>query len=101
MSRHEWPWRTGEAMHRVAERTQSTAGAPRWHRGDIRGLLTKSALDECKNEIGRGNWVGLHQALAAQMTARRARFTLDPASAPALRNRVLAQWPDARQDAAD
>jgi hypothetical protein len=43
----------------------------------------------------------VHQSLAARITARGARFALDPASAPALRDRVLAQWPEARQDAAD
>jgi hypothetical protein len=101
MSRHEWHWRTAEAFHRVAERTRARAGAPRWNRGDIRGLLTKTALDSCANEITRSDWAGVHQALGAHMTTRRARFTLDPASAPAMRARVLAQWPDARQDAAD
>jgi heparinase II/III-like protein len=100
MSRHEWQWRAGEALHRVIERTRARAVAPRWNRGDIGGLLTKAALDGCANEITRGDWAGVHQALAAQMTSRRARFALDPASAPALRECVLAQWPDARQDAA-
>jgi hypothetical protein len=101
MSRHEWQWRTGEAWHRVVERTRARTGAPRWNRGDIRALLTRAARDGCADKIAQGDWVGVHQSLAARITARGARFALDPASAPALRDRVLAQWPDARQDAAD
>src|SRR5688572_2576683 len=101
MSRHEWQWRTGEALHRVVERTRARAGAPRWSRGDIRALLTQAALDGCADTITQGDWAGVHWSLAARITARGARFALDPASAPALRERVLAEWPDARQDAAD
>jgi uncharacterized heparinase superfamily protein len=101
MSRHEWQWRTGEALHRVIERTRARASAPRWNRSDIRLLLTQAALDRCADQITQGDWIGVHRSLAAQITGRRARFVLDPASAPSLRDRVLAQWPDARQDAAD
>jgi hypothetical protein len=101
MSRHEWRWRTGEALHRVVERARAAAGRRRWNRGDIRGLLTKVALDGCSNEIAQSDWIGVQQTLATQMTTRHARFVLDPGSAPALRDRVLARWPDARQEAAD
>jgi uncharacterized heparinase superfamily protein len=100
MSRHEWQWRSGEALQRVVERARTRFRAPRWNRGDIRALLTEDARDDCSEQIRQGDWMGVHQSVAARIIGRGARFVLDPASAPALRDRVLAQWPDARQDAA-
>ena len=101
MSRHEWQWRSGEALQRVVERARVRAGAPRWNRGNIRALLTQDALNDCSDHIRQGDWMGVHQSLAARLIGRSARFVLDPASAPALRDRVLTQWPDACQDATD
>ena len=100
MSRREWQWRTGEALHRVVERASTRARAPRWNRSDISALLTPEVRNLCAEKIARSDWAGVHQSLAARIIGRNAGFVLDPASAPALRERVLAQWPDARRDAA-
>jgi hypothetical protein len=64
-------------------------------------VLTPEARDGCSDQIRQGDWMGVHTSLAARIVGRGARFVLDPASAPALRDRVLAQWPGARQDAVD
>ena len=100
MSPHEWRWRAQDALHTAAERVRTRTGAARWKRKDIGGVLAAAPLGVCRDEIGREDWVGVHEALAAQVAARPSRFVLDPSSSAALRHQVLARWPDAGRDAA-
>lgn len=75
-------------------------GAARWKRKDVGSVLTAAVRDVCRDDIRRGNWAGVQDALAAHIAARPARFVLDPSSSTALRDQVLARWPGAVRDAA-
>ena len=98
MSRHEWRWRTQNALHTAAERVRARTGAARWKRKDAAGVLAAGALDVCREDIRQENWAGVQQALAAHIIARPARFVLDPSSSAVLRDQVLARWPGAVRD---
>ena len=100
MSSHEWQWRTRGVLQTAAERVQTRVGTPQWKRRDIGDALTGSALDACRDAIARQDWRSVHDTLAEHIGARPARFVLDPSSSPALRDEILARWPDAARAAA-
>jgi uncharacterized heparinase superfamily protein len=99
MTRHEWRWRAQDALHRTAERALTRTGAARWKRTDIARVLTDSVLDDCREHIARHDWPVVQETIAARIAARPARFVLDPSSAAALRDQVLARWPSAAHEA--
>ena len=100
MSSHEWQWRTRDVLQTAAERIQTRVGTPRWKRTDIGDALTGSALDACRDAIARQDWWSVQHTLAAHIGARPARFVLDPSSSTAVRDEILARWPDAARAAA-
>ena len=99
MSWHEWRWRSQDALFTLVERAQVRAGT-RWNRGDLATILSGSASQVCARNISRGRWELVQRDLEALVLARPARFVLDPSSAPAVRDHVSCQWPDAAQHAA-
>ena len=100
MSSHEWRWRTRDVLQTATERARACLGAPRWNRTDVSRVLAGSALDACRDAIAREDWQHVHDALAARIAARPARFVLDPSSSVTMRDEILARWPDAAGAAA-
>ena len=99
MTRHEGRWRAQDILHRAAERVLTRTGAARWKRTDIARVLTGSVLDDCRAHIARHDWPVVQETIAARIAARPTRFVLDPSSAAALRDEVLARWPSAAHEA--
>ena len=99
MSLREGRWRVHDALHIVAERAAVTAGA-RWNRRDLARVLSESARDACGADIDRKHWRDVQNALESRIQGRPARFVLDSWSAPAIRDQVIAHWPDAPRHAA-
>jgi uncharacterized heparinase superfamily protein len=100
MSSHEWQWRTRDVLQTAAERARTCLRTPRWNRTDISRALTGSSLEACRDAIAREDWRVVHDALAAHIAARPARFVLDPSSCATVRGEILARWPDAARAAA-
>ena len=101
MSSHEWRWRTRDVLQTAAERAQTLVGTPQWKRTDIVRSLTGSALAVCREAIARQDWASVQDSLCAHISARPARFVLDPSSAATLRDEILARWPEAASAAAE
>ena len=99
MSGHEWRWRTRELVHTLVERGEAATGA-RWSRHSLARILSEPARAACGDDIGRGRWLDVQRALVRRMCRRPSRFVLDPLSASALRDRVIAHWPEAPRTAA-
>jgi uncharacterized heparinase superfamily protein len=100
MSGAELRWRVKSGAHTLAERTAARFAAPVWKPDHIREVLSGPAMAAISHRLLRRNdRLGVQDALAAHIAGRGARFVLDPASTSLLRSRVLAQWPDAGQDA--
>jgi hypothetical protein len=64
-------------------------------------VLSASTLDACGRSIDRGDWRAAQEVLASRIRSRPARFVLDPSSAAAMHDEVLARWPAAGREAAE
>ena len=94
MSGHEWRWRTRELISTLVERAEAGTGA-HWSRHNLARILSEPARAACGDDIGRGKWLDVQRALIRRMCRRPSRFVLDPLSAAAVRDRVIAHWPEA------
>src|SRR5688500_1278695 len=98
MSWQEVRWRTREVLHTAGERMRTRVDGE-WCRDDLRRILSRTGRAACDEALGRMDWRAVQRALEGCMLERATRFVLDPASAPAVRQRVLNAWPHASDDA--
>ncbi|MGH9253423.1 MAG: heparinase II/III domain-containing protein [Vicinamibacterales bacterium] len=101
MSRAEVSWRTRQAGRTAAQRLAALVRAPEWNREDVWDVLADGVLDNVSQDDDAGSrWQAVHAELAHLIGKRATRFTLDPRSAHAIRDRVNARWPEAARQAA-
>ncbi len=100
MTQAELRWRATVAARTAAARLAARLRAPQWDRGSIgRALDRRVSGDAVRAAIDARDWSAVHAALADRLRARPARFVIDPAAAPRLREVVRARWPGAPADA--
>ncbi len=97
----ELRWRASVAARTSAQRAAARLRPPRWNRDALYRVLREDAHGDPHARAGQHDWQAVHEALAARLRGRPGRFLLDPASADALRTRILATWPAAGTDAAE
>jgi Heparinase II/III-like protein/Heparinase II/III N-terminus len=101
MTWDEVAWRVRRTIRTNADRVNAWIRPPQWHRADLVHALNPETLDTgLRIDIDRGDWHAAHRALARTIRGRAARFPLDPATLPDVREEILSRWPDAGRRAA-
>ncbi len=97
----EVAWRARVAGRTAADRVARHLRTPAWDRSRVRDVLTAEAVDtDLETAIDAEQWHVAHVRLAEKIRARGSRFALDPSTATAVRERVLAMSPGAAIEAA-
>ena len=104
MDRREFQFRAACATRKIIERASVAVAAPRWHREAFASIVAEAgrseALATAVAASTRGAWTDAHRALAAHVASRESAFPLVPVRLPALSSRILAAFPQSRQEAA-
>jgi hypothetical protein len=110
LTRHEVRWRTATMIRSRAQHLSSRLRPPRWTRADVARILAPGvAAEELRAAVAASahsaapnasrHWQRVHDALAARLRSRDARFLLDPASRSRLREEILTREPRAAEQA--
>jgi uncharacterized heparinase superfamily protein len=100
-SPEEIAWRVARAARIQRDRLRTWARTPQWDRGALLRALAPAVVDPVlRTHLVRQDWTAANRSLGRALAARPRTFVLDPASAAALRDQVLARWPNAAGDAA-
>ena len=100
LTAEELRWRVGDKWRTAAERLSTRVRPPRWGRREVLEALSPDALDgDLRGAITSQRWDEANTLIADRLAGRPARYVLDPAAAPAIRRRVLEEWPRAAEEA--
>jgi hypothetical protein len=100
MDRREAAWRTAGAARNSIQRLAWRLRRPAWHRGAITSLLRPGDLRRNVTAAARRHdWHAADRALAVHFAARDRRFPIRSADRGRLSQRVVEQFPHAREQA--
>jgi uncharacterized heparinase superfamily protein len=101
-SREEITWRVKQMARIHRDRIATRLRKPHWSRSSVLEVLAPEVVDPVlRTHLSRRDWAAAHRSLVRALRARPRTFVLDPTSALALRQEILARWPSAAAEASE